>query len=320
METVSCVMCTYNGEKYILPQLQSIARQTKKISELVVFDDISLDDTISIIKNWAKENLQIDVKIHINEQRLGPAVNFAKALEASSGDYIFFCDQDDVWNTNKVEICLNKMKEVEDQYGSDLPCLVHTDLEVVNQNLERIAPSFLTNQGLHHVDDSAEQLSTLLAQNFVTGCTVLINRSLKNIALPFPKNIVMHDYWLALVAAASGKLIFVNKPTIRYRQHGHNTVGAKKYISFDNLKRVFNFSEMIAGIDKIVLQDEELASYKQGMLLQRNPVISKFLNVIYSGGFFQALFSFTHKQGFLRDVCYHIFLAIYVKERQKKNG
>lgn len=95
----------------------------------------------------------------------------------------------------------------------------------------------------------------------------------------------------------------------------------KEYcISFDNLKRVFNFSEMIARIDKIVLQDEELASYKQGMLLQRNPIISNFLNVIYSGRFFRTLFSFTHKQGFLRDVCYHIFLAIYVKERQKKNG
>nr|WP_304100459.1 glycosyltransferase family 2 protein [Mitsuokella multacida] len=320
METISCVMCTYNGEKYILPQLQSIAEQTKKISELVIFDDISFDDTINIIKKWAKENSHINVKININEQRLGPATNFAKALEASSGDYIFFCDQDDVWKKNKVEICLEKMKEVEGEYGRNLPCLVHTDLEVVDQDLKIIATSFLSNQGLYHVEDSSKQLSTLLAQNFVTGCTMLINRALKNTALPFPQNIIMHDYWLALVAAASGKLVFVNKSTIKYRQHGHNTVGAKKYISFDNFKKIFKCSELISRIDKTVLQDEELAGYKQGMLLQKNPVISKFLNIIHSGSFFQALFSSTHKQGFLRDVCYHIFLAIYVKERQRQNG
>lgn len=320
MKTISCVMCTYNGEKYILSQLQSIAEQTKKISELVVFDDMSSDDTTNIIKKWAKENLKINVKFHINKQRLGPSTNFAKALEASSGDYIFFCDQDDVWKKNKVEICLRKMKEVEEKYGTNLPCLVHTDLEVVDQNLKTIAPSFLINQGLYHIKDSGKQLSTLLAQNFVTGCTVLINRALKVTALPFPKNIIMHDYWLALVAAASGKLVFVNETTIKYRQHGHNTVGAKKYISFDNLRRVFDFSGLITRIDKTVLQNEELACYKQGIFLQHNPIITEFMNVIHSGSFFRALFSSTHKQGFLRDVFYHIFLAIYVKERQRQNG
>lgn len=84
MKTISCVMCTYNGEKYILSQLQSIAEQTKKISELVVFDDMSSDDTTNIIKKWAKENLKINVKFHINKQRLGPSTNFAKALKLRS--------------------------------------------------------------------------------------------------------------------------------------------------------------------------------------------------------------------------------------------
>lgn len=316
---VSCVLCTYNGELYIRQQLESILDQSIMIDELIVCDDISSDNTVDMINDWKKE-APFDVRIYVNKDRKGPKYNFAQGLQYAHGEYIFFCDQDDVWSPQKVEVSLKKIKEVENKYGKDIPCLVHTDLEVVNQDLERISPSFLNNQGLYHVEGATKQLSILLAQNFVTGCTVLINRALKNIALPFPKNIIMHDYWLALVAAASGNLVFIDKATIKYRQHGHNTVGAKKYMSFYNFKKIFNYSELITRIDKTVLQDEELAYYKHGMFLQKNPVISKFLNVIHSGSFFQALFSSTHKQGFLRDVCYHIFLAIYVKERQRQNG
>lgn len=316
---ISCVLCTYNGELYIRQQLESILKQSIMIDELIVCDDISNDHTLDIINDWKKE-APFDVRVYVNENRKGPKYNFEQGLQYAQGNYIFFCDQDDVWSQKKVEISLKKIKEVEKEYGEDFPCLVHTDLEVVNQDLEEISSSFLNNQGLYHVEDSTRQLSILLAQNFVTGCTVLINRALRNIALPFPKNIIMHDYWLALVAAASGKLVFINKPTIKYRQHGHNAVGAKKYISFDNLKKIFNSHEIITRIDKTILQDEEFARYKQGMFLQNNPLISKFLKVVHSGNFFKALFSSTHKQGFLRDICYHIFLAIYVKERQKKNG
>lgn len=316
---VSCVLCTYNGELYIRQQLDSILEQSVKIDELIICDDISNDRTLDIINDW-KKMAQFIVKVYVNQDRKGPKYNFAQGLQYAQGEYVFFCDQDDVWSQKKVEVSLKKMKEVEDEYGENVPCLVHTDLEVVDQDLKRISPSFLDNQGLYHVEGSPKQLSTLLAQNFVTGCTVLINRALKDIALPFPKDIIMHDYWLALVAAASGKLIFVNEATIKYRQHGHNTVGAKKYISFDNLRRVFDFSGLITRIDKTVLQDEELACYKQGIFLQHNPIITEFMNVIHSGSFFRALFSSTHKQGFLRDVIYHIFLAIYVKERQRQNG
>lgn len=213
---------------------------------------------------------------------------------------------------------MKKMKEIERIYGENEPCLVHTDLEVVDRDLKRISSSFMRNQGLHHVEDSTRQLSTLLAQNFVTGCTMLINRALKEIALPFPKNIIMHDYWLALVAAASGKLVFVDKPTIKYRQHGHNTVGAKKYISFYNFKKVFHYSNLLDRIDKTVLQDKELAQYKNNMFLHSNLIIKAFLDTIHSGNPFRALTSCTHKQGFLRDVLYHIFLAVYVMERKNK--
>lgn len=311
MDKISCVLCTYNGSEYIYDQLQSISHQSMSISELIVYDDVSSDDTVNILRKWKNENPNIITTIFVNEKNLGPATNFQHALGQSEGDYIFFCDQDDIWKTTKVEHTMCEMKRIEEKYGKDTPCLVHTDLEVVDRNLNTIAVSFLANQGLHHEYDKQKQIQTLLAQNFVTGCTMLINHPLKDLALPFPKNIIMHDYWLALVAASAGVLSFVDESTIKYRQHGNNTVGAKKYVSFDNFKKVFQFSNLLRRIDKVIIQDKELVAYKNGILIQQHPEIKKFINSVENRSVFSALFSSTHKQGILRDILYHIFLAIY---------
>lgn len=316
MYDISIILCTYNGAKYIEDQLDSIANQTILPSELISCDDISTDNTVSIIKAWSI-HYKGKVILRKNETRLGVIKNFEQGMCLASGDYIMFCDQDDVWLPNKIEVTLRKMQELERQYGKNHPCLVHTDLRVVDENLAIIADSFLENQGLHHVEDATAQVKNLLAQNFVTGCTVMINRSLCQLAIPFPPHVIMHDYWLALVAALGGTLAFVDKPTILYRQHGDNSVGARKYISCASLVRVLNWSQLMQGVRGILAQGMELLTFKGGLLLGKHQYVRDFFDNLAHGRICQTLTFGTRKQGFIRNFIYYFALLSILIERKR---
>ena len=138
-------------------------------------------------------------------------------------DYVMFCDQDDVWHPDKVRLTLRLMEQVETDLS--LPVLVHTDLRVVDGELREMDPSFQHYSGL---DGHRPSLPQLLVQNVVTGCTVMINRSFGAAGLPpgGGGDMLMHDWWLALIAAAMGRAVFLDRATIDYRQHGGNVVGA----------------------------------------------------------------------------------------------
>ena len=169
--------------------------------------------------------------------RLGPCVNFAKLLEHAPGKYIMFCDQDDVWLPEKIEMTMQKMKEMEERYGGDTPLLVHTDAKVVDENLQVVAPSYWQYQ---KVDPSELSLNRLLVQNQVTGCTMMVNRALLDRALPVPLDARMHDWWLALTAVAFGKIGRVDEATLLYRQHGTNDSGAQEVRLFSMCRKLFH--------------------------------------------------------------------------------
>jgi hypothetical protein len=133
-------------------------------------------------------------------------------------------DQDDVWLPDKVEVTLAAMRALELRLGDGVPALVHTDLSVTDAELHVVEPSLVRSQLL---DAHASRLGALVAQNPVTGCTVMVNRALADLVAPPFFGVAMHDWWLALVAAALGGLDFVDVPTVLYRQHGANTVGAR---------------------------------------------------------------------------------------------
>jgi hypothetical protein len=126
------------------------------------------------------------------------------ACENSDAKYFMFCDQDDVWNQDKVELTLQKMYEMEKLY-KNTPILVHTDLEVVDENLHTINPSFMKLQNL---DEKKNRLNNLLIQNTITGCTVMINRDLAKLCLPMSSNAIVHDWWVGLVAGYFGKIVY----------------------------------------------------------------------------------------------------------------
>ncbi len=225
--SITVLLPTFNGEAFLREQLNSILDQEGVLVDLLASDDGSSDETVSVLKEYQIETLPF-------KGRLGPSQNVSYLLERGA-PYVALADQDDVWDLEKLSLSMKKMREMEEEFGSKTPLLVHTDLEVVDTHLKTIAPSFFAFSKIKPLGG----LNSLLVQNSVTGCTVLMNEALVNLATPIPKEAIMHDWWIALVAKAFGKIGVIKKPLVRYRQHAHNAIGAVS--SRNLLKRFKNF-------------------------------------------------------------------------------
>ncbi|CUI16819.1 Glycosyl transferase family 2 protein [Candidatus Protochlamydia naegleriophila] len=223
--SIDILLATYQGAAFLEEQLSSIFEQTHSDFHLWIRDDCSSDQTRPLIEHWA--NLYPEkITVLPSDKNVGIAQNFSELLKASKASYICFADQDDKWLSSKLERSLAQMQALEKQYGSAVPLLVHTDLAVAEKDLTVIAHSFWRYMGLN---PRLTGLNRLLMQNNVTGCTMMMNRPLADLAQPIPPQIVMHDWWIALVAACFGYIGIVEDPTLLYRQHGSNDTGAKKY-------------------------------------------------------------------------------------------
>lgn len=253
MPKITILLSTYNGEEYLKEQLDSLFIQTYKNIEIIVRDDGSSDKTLEMLKFY-------DIKLLSSNGNIGIKKSFETLLryacENSDAEYFMFCDQDDVWNQDKIEKTLEKMKELENLYGNNIPLLVHTDLEVVDENLKTISSSMWKSQ---HINPKSNSLNKLLIQNIITGCTTMINRTTVLKSLPISLNAIMHDWWIGLFVASFGKIGFLEEATIKYRQHGKNDTGSKKF----NLKYILrNFNSK--DTDKYIVQSKSfLESYKE---------------------------------------------------------
>ena len=218
---VDILLATYNGEKYLREQLESILNQTYKNFRLVVSDDCSKDETRNILKEYSDKDSRIE--LYFQENNLGSNKNFEFLLSKIQNKYYMFSDQDDVWMEDKVEICLNAIEK----NNADL---VFTDLEVVDQNLNTINSSFNRKMKLYRKIKKYNDIRMEYLYNCVTGCTIIGKSSMLQEILPMPDNKdILHDYWIALVTSIKGKIIYIDKPTIKYRQHLDNQVGTKRY-------------------------------------------------------------------------------------------
>lgn len=253
-DKVMILLASYNGEHYIRQMIDSLLNQDYPNVHIVLSDDHSSDGTCAILDAYASAHPDRITHYH-SGQRFGCAQNHFMHLLRRFQDapYIMFCDQDDVWHSDKVSITLKKMKELE--RDPQIPVLIHTDLRVVDQNLDEIAPSFCQHSCL---DGNRLALNQLLVQNVVTGCTTMINRTLAAFASRecAQENMLMHDWWLALVASACGVIGFLDIPTIDYRQHGNNSVGAKNVRSFGYLVQRLRSSSMRKSLADAATQAE----------------------------------------------------------------
>ncbi len=224
------VMATYNGERFVAEQLDSIVNQTYEHWHLLIRDDGSTDGTLKIVERYAREDARIRL-LPDDCKRLGAAASFSALMETAQAEhpkYLLFADQDDVWIPEKIDRLLTEMHKLE-QRGEERPLLVYSDMEVVNARLGTVAHSFMHYQGIGH--EYEQPLSVLLVQNFITGCALMLNKPLLNFAVPSAENVMMHDWWLALCAAAYGEIGFVDQRLVKYRLHGGNAVGAKSFWS-----------------------------------------------------------------------------------------
>jgi glycosyltransferase involved in cell wall biosynthesis len=230
---VDILLATYQGASFLKEQLESIFTQTHSDFHLFIRDDGSTDKTLSIVSDFQK-NYPGFITLIPSNKNLGIKGNFSELMRHSKANYIMFSDQDDHWLPNKIELSLKKIKEMELKYGLTTPLLVHTDLKVVKSDLSLTHPSFWAYSSL---DPSLTQLNRLLVQNVVTGCTAMMNQALLKKAYPIPREVLMHDWWLALVAILFGKVEHINDSTILYRQHGKNDTGAKQYNVWEYVKK-----------------------------------------------------------------------------------
>ncbi|MBE9525912.1 MAG: glycosyltransferase family 2 protein [Proteobacteria bacterium] len=224
---IDILLSTYNGAEYLNEQLTSIAAQDIDEWRLIVRDDGSTDSSVSIIKAFVVAYPDRVQFISEPSVRLGVVASYEYLLSKSRSQYIAFCDQDDVWLPDKLKILRESIQDLESMNLPEMPILIHSDLRVVNEYLEEVADSFWKYQKLNPT--KMQTLQRLLVQNCVTGCALMINRSLLNHVLPIPKDAIMHDWWISLIAVSKGKVHHINLKTVKYRQYADNVIGAKKW-------------------------------------------------------------------------------------------
>lgn len=222
---VTILLATYNGEAFLAEQIESILSQTETDWQLLMRDDGSTDDTEAIAQKYATAYPDKIRFFRCGTPSGSSKSNFFALLAMAESEYCMICDQDDVWLPQKIDLTLRRIQDMEKRYGVETPLLVHTDLRVVDAYLHVLAESLFSMQDLNPRRD---RLNQLLTQNIVTGCTMMVNHSLLGKLQSPPAYAIMHDWWLALVAAAFGQIGFLREPTILYRQHGANQVGAKR--------------------------------------------------------------------------------------------
>lgn len=220
-EIIDIALATYNGEKYLKEQIDSILNQTYNNIQIIISDDCSQDKTREILEAYANNP---KIKIYYQEHNLGYIKNFEFLLQHVEHKLYMLADQDDVWLPEKIEKTLKKMQEEQAD-------LVFTDLEIVDENLETVSKSF--NRTMNKIQKIQKTLKTNQFEylyNNITGCTILSKKKYIEKILPFPKNskYVIHDSWIGLIMSFQGKIAYLDEPTILYRQHTNNQVGTEK--------------------------------------------------------------------------------------------
>ncbi len=222
---ISVCMATYNGEKFIREQLDSILHQLGTTDEIIVSDNGSTDNTIKIIESYNDPR----IKVLIFKDKKGPIWNFENALKHATGDYIFLSDQDDIWESDKISLAVPKLEA--------------NILTVCNCKIVKGDGSLLQEETFFDLKKSGPGIIKNLVSNTFLGCCLGFRKELVSKILPFPNDIPMHDWWIGLCAEKYGSTFFIQKPGISYRRHGENASSAsEKSRTTINQKILFRFS------------------------------------------------------------------------------
>ena len=222
MLNIDILLATFNSERFLREQIESIIDQTRSDWRLIVRDAGSTDNTIAIIGEFARKDKRI---WYIGSDCADVAANFSELMMRSTAKYVMFADHDDVWMEDKLARTFLKMEELEAKNGKDAPLLVFTDALVTDSDLRIVDDSLFYRTKINPYRLNPEQL---ILQNVANGNTMLFNAALRDKAKQIPKEAFMHDHWISLVASVFGKIACVEVPTLLYRQHDNNVLGGMK--------------------------------------------------------------------------------------------
>lgn len=207
MNSISVCMATYNGERFIKYQIDSILNQLRKNDEFIIVDDCSTDNTISIIRSYSDKK----IKLYQNSINIGCNRTFEKAISLSSKEIIFLSDQDDIWKSNKVSKILSS-------FSDKKLTLTLSEAEIIDENGNKKGYTYYANRGGY----KPGIIRNIIKANY-HGCTMAFRSELiKKYGMPFPKNMSAHDIWIGYVNEIYGKVIFVDENLTMYRKHNSN--------------------------------------------------------------------------------------------------
>ena len=288
-------MTTYNGEKYLREQIDSILAQTIQDFELVVCDDGSKDSTIEILEEYQHSDKRI--KIYKNESNLGFKKNFEKAISLCDGEYIALCDQDDIWSPNHLEILKDAIKE---------KILACGNAELIDKDGNSLGTTFWEQEAFDSVpsSDLGKAKSILLFRGSYQGAAMMIKRQIVKTALPIPEKYTFHDSWLALVACFCGGIACVDIPILKYRRIEESVTGMRKrkrsrfYQHFnhiiwnDKLDAINALNERLTSMSK---KEKRFLRKMEKMCVRNNTTKGKWLNFIYKTMHYKTIYNSTIK-------------------------
>ena len=226
---IDVLMATYNGEKYLAEQLDSIINQTYHNWNLLIRDDNSTDRTLEIIQDYQKKDNRIKL-LKDNKGNLGIVKNFEELLKNSESEFIMFSDQDDIWIENKLDMYLKMIEKIKNK-----GFMIHSDAILFDKNKSNILKdTFISKKAIN------KGLENVFFNYFVQGATILISKEIKNFILPFPKEAYLHDRYIHLISELFFERVFINQALIYYRQHDNNQIGAKNTLKTLLSKRYFD--------------------------------------------------------------------------------
>ena len=278
---VSIAIATYNGGQFLREQLDSLYIQSRKPDEVVVADDCSTDDTQAILEEYHQKK---GLKYIVNDTTLGVNRNFEKAIRNCTGNYIAICDQDDVWMPHKIQTCLSKLQEIE----NDEPACVSSQGIGVDRNLRE------TGNNHKVLSDSSGLKANLMGMHISQGCTMMMNRKLVEKLKEFPQKEFMYDAYIGLLAACIGNKYNISEPLMYYRHHDSNVIGrVRKHVPL--LPRIVNHIgiwKYNIPFDSIRFRclSQLLDMHEEDMKSEARELIRDLLNFFGGGAFYKVKF------------------------------
>lgn len=238
------LLASYNGEKYISEQLDSIINQTYKNWELIIRDDGSKDETVTILNKYEKKDERIKI-LRDDKGNLGFLKNFEELLFNAKEEFILFSDQDDFWLKNKLEKFVEKIRDLDEKVLSK-PLLIHCNSLVCDDKLEIIKEEFIDSKIAKKTNSNI-----YFFEYIVQGSTSMVNKKMIKESLPFLKNVTLHDRYFHLLSQFLGTRVFIDESLVKYRQHERNEIGANRSIIKNIMSKKYFYVEDRKLIEEI---------------------------------------------------------------------